>query len=149
MGGRITGMTRYLPHIYTVKVLSFAVFWLLVLGIFLIDQNGVTYFCGQNYDCRDGLTGILNVVLSMMLPVAGIMTILFLLQDAIFAVWIYLFLTWAPLYLWFVFSTSSANNGYIAPNNRAIASLEGIIFFVVASLIIIVLRSIQLHKKKK
>ena len=157
MGGRITSMSRYIPKVHKVKVFLFAALWFLVLGVFLIDQNGINYLCGQNYDCRDTLSGLLGISFSALFPAASIMTILFLLKDEVFKAWLYLLLVWTSVYSLYIYSaftiSNSYHSGYTSLDNRAIVPLESqiyfILFFVVASLILIVIKSLQLHKNKK
>jgi len=122
--------------------------WVIVFGVLLTNQIGISNLCGQSHYCTVTFSNILGLVLLIAIPAAVISTILFFLKDSVFRAWLYLFLIWTPLHVLSIYLSPTNDAGVTALSSRGLVAIYGAGIFLCISLVLILVKSILVYRKK-
>ena len=126
--------------------------WLVFLLSIILNYIGLSNICFKDYSCLDTLSLLISFIILLVGPFAIISIIIFFFRKEVFFKWFYFSLVWIPFYLFLVFISPADNGhgGYVlpTPSTRETVTLIGPIIYTILSLLIILFKSIQLHKKK-
>lgn len=135
------------------KKLVLILSWVFILAAWMINGFGDSRLCGGNDLCLNSISTTVDLLFLICVPIALFSFFFLFLKNEIFRTWFYFTAIWVPLYLivYFISSPSDGGGGWIMPNpsSRALTGFFGAVLYVIISLLIILIKSIQVYWKKK